>query len=506
MAMTHYELLDIAPDSTSAEIESALDATYNHWRLLVNHHVDEQRQEAQAKLRALEQARATLLDPTARARYNAQIVAGREGGLSLPPYRDHAGAPPRPPTPPVPNSAADAAAAPTTLDPSGCPDPECAATGNPSDARFCHQCRMALTQECPCCKRELRWYYKACTTCGCDIEVERRRQAEAAARVEEAYHAKLEELLGAAESFIRQGEWADAREVLHAFEELGTQRWRWYEYNGMYQRDGFPYGHAKKFEELPPATRLGWEIICPKTRAEWQVARELDAQAVLGQAREFVDREQWERARRILGLFEGLGLPMPGRRDSQQVFDRSMPIWQVAQRLDAQCALNDIRGLLRHGKWRSANDALAAFEGLGPAESVSRPRPARPTFLRNAPEWSTASLLASEVPVVRAALRQSAAKWTALDYGLGCLVLLGLLVFDPRRAYIGLYLALIGIVLAAGLAALVLGLVYLHYWGGKHGRLADNWAAAFSPVVLPIAAVLRGWSEGSKPLPTRLPE
>jgi hypothetical protein len=523
--MTHYELLQISPDSSAEDIGAALDEKYNYWRLLVNHHSDEQRLEAQTNLRAMEQARATLLNPAERARYDSLLLGRGEDGLSLPPQPES----PTPLPPPNPDrlSAQAYPAVPIQLDPSACPNAACGATGNPTDARFCFQCRTALTQECPnaACRRELRWFYKACTYCGCDIEAEHALLAAEAARIEAEYHVTLQDLLDSAEDCIRQGAWVEAREVFHAFEGLGIRRWERTDYmdgrSSYSSRDS--YGWVNSFEELPLTTRLGWEVVCPTSRPEWKVARDRDADCVLSQARQWADRYDFASARRMLTSFEGLGIADGQSSDHTVPFDTSTVAWQTARQMDLQWALNDIERMLRQGRWRSANESLAAFEGLG---STSPKQPVSVIATRDTPEWSAANQLAGEVPIVRAGLRMSSLMGSAGFYLLLGALYLGWMLMslgpsgfrqaisnpfstfyfrdDAGRlttiyhdwtlalAYLG-FLALIAIVLA---------LVFAAVWGGRHARLLDHAAAVFSPLFVPVAAIDSMWKTLSEPPPS----
>lgn len=73
---TYYDVLRVSPSAAPAEIETALDNQYHHWRRLVTHHDPVVVEEAERALRTLEQIRAVLLTPEKRANYDGSIIVG----------------------------------------------------------------------------------------------------------------------------------------------------------------------------------------------------------------------------------------------------------------------------------------------------------------------------------------------------------------------------------------------------------------------------------------------
>ena len=80
--INYYETLEIGIESSSEEIENAIDNQYNHWRQLVSHHDPETVIQANQALLVLEEIRSTLLDDTKRNNYNETLKLNEKiGGL-----------------------------------------------------------------------------------------------------------------------------------------------------------------------------------------------------------------------------------------------------------------------------------------------------------------------------------------------------------------------------------------------------------------------------------------
>jgi ribosomal protein L40E len=148
MMATYYEILKVSSTATVAEIETALDMQYHHWRRLVTHHDPTVVNKANQALQALEQIRATLTDPIKRAAYDAKLgLQGPVGGLADPQARGTASPlPPRPAV--VPPEPPTAPATPVRTDAWICP--QCGTT-NPVQSRFCKKCGQTLGINCPKC-------------------------------------------------------------------------------------------------------------------------------------------------------------------------------------------------------------------------------------------------------------------------------------------------------------------------------------------------------------------
>jgi len=236
---SYYEILEVEPTADSASIEAAWDRKYNQWRQLVTHR--QYAEQAKQALTALEEVRATLLDPGRRAAYDRGIGLGEPlAGLALKP--EDLAAVPRVPSPPAPLPATSRA--PSADRP---PCPHCGAVNNPDDARLCITCRGSLTQTCPGCKAELPWHYANCTKCGCNIAEERERQEQLAIESEAALRKDIQRHLAAAGQLLAEKRWRAAQDELAHFEGLG----------------------ARDQQKAP-------RPICSRDRPEWAQAQALD--------------------------------------------------------------------------------------------------------------------------------------------------------------------------------------------------------------------------------------
>jgi hypothetical protein len=172
---TYYEILQLGPTATVAEIEAACDAQYNHWRRLVTHHDQSVVNQANQQLQLLETIRATLTHPEQRAAYNAHIQVGNSivGGLGDPQAMPRAGFV-TPPPPAV--SAPPSQSSPATLERVDvwlCP--KCQTVNAPGNA-YCKQCGHTIGIRCPKCAAMVEALAAFCSHCGANIATAARQK------------------------------------------------------------------------------------------------------------------------------------------------------------------------------------------------------------------------------------------------------------------------------------------------------------------------------------------
>lgn len=160
---TYYDILQLSPEASRAEIEAAVDASYNQNRQLVTHPDPATRARAEESLRSLETVRGTLLDAHRRAAYDAGIVVGGAGGLADPTARPLSAPPPPPPPRPTPQPAG-------ALPASAWQCPACQ-TVNPPGTIHCQQCGQKLAQSCARCGQHAPMSARFCGSCGADLAV-----------------------------------------------------------------------------------------------------------------------------------------------------------------------------------------------------------------------------------------------------------------------------------------------------------------------------------------------
>lgn len=171
MVASYYEVLQVLPTATGAEIEAAYEQQYNHWRRLVTHHDPAMVEQANQALRALEKVRATLTDPAKREVYDAGLgLRGPVGGLADPAAALSATPrftpPPARPTQPTAES--------KPLDAWLCP--QCGAISL-MGTRFCKGCGHSIGRDCPQCSQLIEATAQFCAHCGADVQkVESQRQ------------------------------------------------------------------------------------------------------------------------------------------------------------------------------------------------------------------------------------------------------------------------------------------------------------------------------------------
>lgn len=199
----YYEILQVVPSATIADIESACEERYHRWRRLVTHHDPETADKAARALRILEQIRTTLTDPVKRAAYDATLdLDATLSGLADPLARRPTSSVPAPaPPPPAPAQTTSSAGPPARLDAWICPNCH---TASPIGTRFCRHCGNEIARNCPKCDKVIEKTIRFCPECGVEVEAyiaqkereaaeqERRRQEEAQRREEEraAYEAR----------------------------------------------------------------------------------------------------------------------------------------------------------------------------------------------------------------------------------------------------------------------------------------------------------------------------
>ena len=178
----YYELLQITPGASDAEILAAYETQYNQWRRLVTHHDPNVVNQANQALQALETIRQTLGDPSRRAAYDAGIgLAGPIGGLADPAtllqslQRPAAPAPMAPP-PPAPMSQTTTTAPATMATPGLWACAKCG-TDNPAQTKFCFKCGNQLVRTCPECRKETSLIATGmCGECGYSYDRAMQRQ------------------------------------------------------------------------------------------------------------------------------------------------------------------------------------------------------------------------------------------------------------------------------------------------------------------------------------------
>jgi ribosomal protein L40E len=177
---TYYEILEMPPTATTAEIETALEARYHQWRRLVTHHDPNVVNQANQALQRLETIRVTLTHPERRAAYDAQIRKGQGtmGGLGDPSAATPQVVPaplPAPVSEPDPQPVNEAM---ERVDAWVCP--ECQRVNAPGSA-YCKQCGHTIGRPCPKCGAMVEISAVFCSHCGVNIaNAARQKELEAA--------------------------------------------------------------------------------------------------------------------------------------------------------------------------------------------------------------------------------------------------------------------------------------------------------------------------------------
>lgn len=183
---SYYETINIQPTDNQAEIQAAIDAQYNQWRRLVTHHDPAMVDEANRKLRTLEEIRSTLTDRQKKAEYDRSLTIGGVGGLSLEGQPASRPSPPVVLSPPRPRDGsvpqprtADPAAAMRRVDAWICQKCE---TANGIGQPFCAKCGNKIGIDCPSCGRKIEAVASFCPYCGKDVDAVLRTKMEARIR------------------------------------------------------------------------------------------------------------------------------------------------------------------------------------------------------------------------------------------------------------------------------------------------------------------------------------
>jgi len=181
---TYYEILNVQPTATGAEIESAYETQYNKWRRLVTHYDPTVVEEANRALRVLEQIHTTLADPAKRAVYDGSLNIG---GLADP----DAILQMTPPPPPPPRHLQPAPPAPAAPRVDAWICPRCQ-TPNAIGMRHCAKCGQQIGRDCPNCGKIVAVADRFCPYCGVEVEQQRLRQLQAQIETETEEIQRLE--------------------------------------------------------------------------------------------------------------------------------------------------------------------------------------------------------------------------------------------------------------------------------------------------------------------------
>ena len=217
---TYYKVLDIAPDATTTEIETAYEVQYNHWRRLVTHHDPEMSNRANQALQWLEKVRTTLTDPGKRQAYDTSIgLSHSVGGLadpkaSLPPSSMRTLAPPPPPRPsaPVPSSHVDAWVC-----------SKCGAA-SATGSVYCKSCGNLIGQQCPTCEAIFENTASFCPACGTNPGELRQEQIRAQEEAELKIQRTIQVELEKAKSHLQARRYRLAKETVSI---CGQERPEW---------------------------------------------------------------------------------------------------------------------------------------------------------------------------------------------------------------------------------------------------------------------------------------
>jgi hypothetical protein len=154
---TYYEILQVSPTATVAEIEAAYETQCARVRRLTNHTNPSAANKSRQGLQFLEQIHLTLTDLGRRAAYDASIDLKGSGDSTA---DSHAGS--RSVVPSVPSPGQQQPA-----DTWICP--QCQAT-IAIGKRFCNKCGQQLARECPQCGELVRITARFCQACGVNME------------------------------------------------------------------------------------------------------------------------------------------------------------------------------------------------------------------------------------------------------------------------------------------------------------------------------------------------
>lgn len=160
----YYTILGVDASVSQGELESRWEDEYNKIRRLVTHHNPSVAEEANHKLRMLEEARNILFDPAKRAAYTAGLADQKTSGLGDPSARSAPG-----PAPAALGGGYLASQPPPQqhLNVWTCPD---CGERNAVGKSYCSKCGGLLAKNCPNCQNLNQLADVYCSTCGVDIE------------------------------------------------------------------------------------------------------------------------------------------------------------------------------------------------------------------------------------------------------------------------------------------------------------------------------------------------
>lgn len=160
----YYTILGVDASVSQGELESRWEDEYNKIRRLVTHHNPSVAEEANHKLRMLEQARNILFDPAKRAAYTAGLADQKTSGLGDPSAQSAPG-----PASAAPRGAYSVPPPPPQQDLNVWTCPDCGER-NVVGKRYCSKCGGLLAKNCPNCQNLNQLADVYCSTCGVDIE------------------------------------------------------------------------------------------------------------------------------------------------------------------------------------------------------------------------------------------------------------------------------------------------------------------------------------------------
>jgi hypothetical protein len=160
----YYELLNVSPESSPAEIETAIDEQYQKWNQLVTHHEPEVALKASQGKQLLQRIRETLLNKEKRKAYDEGLGLGETVGALMDPDAILQ-------TFGVPMSASKQGVSQDTRETAIRTDawmcPSCT-TPNPIDTLFCEKCGIRIAIPCPQCNKLSELSKTFCRACGAD--------------------------------------------------------------------------------------------------------------------------------------------------------------------------------------------------------------------------------------------------------------------------------------------------------------------------------------------------
>ena len=161
---TYYEILEVDPSASTAEILEKYDEKFDEWQQLTTNHNPEVAEEANNNIRLLEKVRNTLIDEKAMKTYDDSLIAGElkdpdaevqnnyKGPLTKTNYRGQVKE--------YPNERTNAWI---------CTNPKCGAV-NSIGSLFCKNCSTQIGIECPKCGKLVELKNKFCPNCRVNLK------------------------------------------------------------------------------------------------------------------------------------------------------------------------------------------------------------------------------------------------------------------------------------------------------------------------------------------------